>query len=212
MLWWYKCINVTIHPGFGSQSGRPKPKILQNTQQHFPTDSCSDSESEIELRSTHTSPETTTSEESDETLVDTSLCTTPTPSLSGKGDLDSAKGHSQPIVGTLPLTDQSLPDSVPTEGDPQEKHLPPSPSEAEGPASISTPPRDTLDNPPGQGNNFEKRVQNFVKAREETVTTPPPKESGHVVTTPPSHHREDSPPTTLQKTNQKLLLVQRMAQ
>ena len=28
MLWWYKCINVTIHPDFGSQSGGPKTKTL----------------------------------------------------------------------------------------------------------------------------------------------------------------------------------------
>ena len=83
---------------------------------------------------------TTTSEELDQTLVDTSSSTTPTQSLSGEGDLDSAEDHSQPIVGTLPLTDQNLPDSVFTEGDPQEKHPPPSPSEAEGPTSTDTPP------------------------------------------------------------------------
>ena len=74
----------------------------------------------------------------------------------GEGDLDSAKGHFQPIVGTLPLTDQNLPESISTEGDPQEKHLPPSPSEAEELTSTDTPPRDTSDNPPGLGNNFEK--------------------------------------------------------
>ena len=147
-------------------------------------------ESEIELRSTHTSPETTTSEELDRTLVDTSSSTTPTPSLSGEGDLDSAKGHSQPIVGTLPLTDQNLPDSVSTEGDPKKKHPPHSPSEAEGPTSTDSPPKDTLDPP---GDNFEKRVQNFVTAREETVTTPPPEESEHIVTTPPSHHKRGFP-------------------
>ena len=28
LLWVYKCINVTIHPGFGSQSGGPKTKTL----------------------------------------------------------------------------------------------------------------------------------------------------------------------------------------
>ena len=104
----------------------------------------------------------------------------------GEGDLDSTKGHSQPIVGTLPLTDQNPPDSVSTEGDPQEKYLPPSPLEAEGPTSTDTPPRDTLDNPPGLGANFENRVQNFVKAREETVTTTAPEESEQTVATPPS--------------------------
>ena len=114
----------------------PKPSKTHSST--FPQDS--DSESETELRSTHTSPETTTSEESDGTLVYTSLSTAPTPSLSGEGDLDSAEGHSQPIVGTLPLTDQNPPDRVSTEGDPQEKHLPLSPSEAEGPTSTDTPP------------------------------------------------------------------------
>ena len=91
-----------------------KPKPSETHSSTFPQDS--DSESEIELRSTHTSPETTTSEESDGTLVDTSTSTTPTPSLSGEGDLDSAEGHSQPLVGTLPLTDKGLPEN------PQEKH------------------------------------------------------------------------------------------
>ena len=153
----------------------------------FPQDSDSDSESEIELRSTHTSPETTTSEESDETLVDTSLSTTATPSLLEEGDLDSTKGHSQLPVGTLPLTDKGLPEN------PQETHPPPGPSGAEGP--ITNPSKKTSDNPPGLGDNFEKKVQNFEKARKETVTTPPPKESEHVVTT-----------------NQKPILVLRMAQ
>ena len=115
-----------------------KPKPSETHSSTFPQDF--DSESEIELRSIHTSPETTTSDESDGTLVDTSSSTTPTPSLSGEGDLDSAEGHSQPIGGTLPLTDQGLPDRVSTEGDPQEEHPPPGPSGAEGPTSIDTPP------------------------------------------------------------------------
>ena len=120
-----------------------------------------------------------------ELLVDTSSSTTPTPSLLGEGDLDSIEGHSQLLVGTLPLTDKGPPEN------PQEKHLSPSPSGAEGPTS--TPSKKTSDNPPCLGDNFEKKVQNFVKARKETVTTRPPEESDHVVTTPPFHHREDSP-------------------
>ena len=134
-----------------------------------------------------------------------------------EGDLDSAEGHSQPIVGTLPLTDQSLPDSVSTEGDPQEKHPPPSPSEALGPTSTDIAPRNTSNSPPDLGDNFEKRVQNLVKAREETVTTPPPEESKQTVATPPSVPKEP----TLQeeefpskypflRTIQKPLLVLRM--
>ena len=185
MWWWCKCISITIHPGFGSQSGGPKTKPSETHSSTFPQDSDSDSESEIELRSTHTLPETTTSVESDGTLVDTSSSMTPTPSLSGEGDLDSTEGHSQLLVGTLPLTDKGPPENT------QEKHPLPSPSEAEGPTSI--PSKKTSDNLPGLGDNFEKRVQNFVKARKETVTTPPPKESVHVVITPLFHPREDSP-------------------
>ena len=67
------------------------PKSSETYSNTFPQDSDSDSESEIELRSTHTSLETTTSEESDGTVVDTSSSTTPIQSLSGEGDLDSAK-------------------------------------------------------------------------------------------------------------------------
>ena len=111
--------------------------------------------------------------------------------MSGEGDLDSAEGHSKPIGGTLPLTDQSPPDSVSTEGDPQENHPSPGQSEAEGPTSIfPPPPRNTSDSPPDLGDNSEKRVQNLVKAREETVTTPPPEELEQTVATPPSFPKE----------------------
>ena len=140
-----------------------KPKSSETHSSTFPQDSNSDSESEIKLRSTHTSPETTTSEELDGTLVDTFSSTTTTPSLLGEGDLDSTEGQSQLLVGTLPLTDKGPPENT------QEKHLPSGPSEAEGPTSIHY--KKTSDNPPGLGDNFEKKVQNFVKARKETVTT-----------------------------------------
>ena len=149
-----------------------KPKPSETHSSTFPQDSDSDSESEIELRSTHTSPETTTSKELDGTLVDTSTSTTPTPSLSGEGDLDSTKGDSQLLVGTLPPMDKDPPEN------PQEKHLPPSPSGADGPTF--TPSEDNSDNLPGPRDK-------------ETVTTPPSEESKHVVTTPPFHLREDSP-------------------
>ena len=39
-------------------------------------------------------------------MVDSPTSPTPTQSLSGEGDLDSKKGHSQPSVGTLPLTEK----------------------------------------------------------------------------------------------------------
>ena len=92
--------------------------------------------------------------------------------MSGEGDLDSTKGHSQLLVGTHPLTDKDQLENS------QEKHLPPGPSGAEGPTF--TPSEDNSDNPPGLRDK-------------ETVTTPPSEESEHVVTTPLFHHREDFP-------------------
>ena len=145
-----------------------RPKQSETHSSTFPQDSDSDSESDIELRSTHTSPETTTSDESDGTLVDSSISTTPTPSLSGAGDLDSTEGHSQLSVGTLPLTDKNLPK------DPEEKNLPPSPSVKEPTFGSS---KDNPGNPP-------RNV--------ETVTIPPSEELEHVVDTPPYPQRKDS--------------------
>ena len=45
-------------------------------------------------------------------MVDSSTSPTPTQSLSGEGDLDSEKGHSQPSVGTLPLTEKDPPEKL----------------------------------------------------------------------------------------------------
>ena len=44
-------------------------------------------------------------------MVGSPTSPTPTQSLSEEGDLDSAKGHSQPSVGTLPLTEKDPPGS-----------------------------------------------------------------------------------------------------
>ena len=107
------------------------------------------------------------------------------PILVGGRRLGLHQGSSQLLVGTLPLTDKGPPENT------QEKDLPPGPSGAEEPTSI--PSKKTSDNPPDLGDNFAKKLQNFVKARKETVTTPPPEELEHVVTTPLFHHREDSP-------------------
>ena len=71
-----------------------KPKQSETHNSTFPQDLDSDSESEIELRSTHLSPEETTSDESDGTLVETSTSSSPTHPLSGGGDLDTTEGHS----------------------------------------------------------------------------------------------------------------------
>ena len=106
-----------------------KPKQSETHSSTFPQDS--DSESEIELRSTHSSPEVTTSDESDGTLVDASTPSSPTHPLSGEGDLDSTEGHSQLLVGTLPLTDKDPPEN------PEDKGPPPNPP-VEGLASGSS--------------------------------------------------------------------------
>ena len=49
--------------------------------------------------------------------MDSPTSPTPTQSLSGEGDLDSKKGHSQPSVGTLPLTEKDPPEK-PEDRDP----------------------------------------------------------------------------------------------
>ena len=134
---------------------------------------------EIELRSTHTSPETTTFDELDGTLVDTFTSTTPTLSLPGEGDLDSTEGHSQLSVGTLPLSDKNPPK------DTKEKKPPPGPS-VEGPTSGFS--EDNPGNPP-------KTV--------ETVTTPPSEELEHVIGTPPSPCRQETPTEYPPKENPK---------
>ena len=55
-------------------------------------------------------------------MVESPTSPTPTQSLSGEGDLDSEKGHSQPSVGTLPLTEKDPPEK------PKDKDPPPSSS------------------------------------------------------------------------------------
>ena len=50
-------------------------------------------------------------------MVESPTSPTPTQSLSGEGDLDSVKGHSQPSVGTLPLTEKDPPEK-PKDKDP----------------------------------------------------------------------------------------------
>ena len=50
-------------------------------------------------------------------MVESPTSPTPTQSLPGEGDLDSEKGHSQPSVGTLPLTEKDPPEK-PEDRDP----------------------------------------------------------------------------------------------
>ena len=55
-------------------------------------------------------------------MVESPTSPTPTQSLLGEGGLDSAKGHSQPSVGTLPLTEKDPPEK------PEDRDPPPSSS------------------------------------------------------------------------------------
>ena len=55
-------------------------------------------------------------------MVESPTSPTPTQSLLGEGDLDSEKGHSQPSVGTLPLTEKGPPEN------PEDRDPPPSSS------------------------------------------------------------------------------------
>ena len=66
-------------------------------------------------------------------MVDSSTSSTSTQSLSGEGDLDSTEGHSQLLVGTLPLTEKDPPEK------PEDKNQPPSsPTEKGGGSQSST--------------------------------------------------------------------------
>ena len=154
-----------------------QPKQPETHSSTFPQDSDSDSESEIELRSSHSSPEETTSDESDGTLVDTSTPSSPTHPLSGEGDLDPTEGHSQLLVGTLPLTDKDPPKNPedkgpsqeplvegPTSGSPESKtrdkksgNIPPSEKSKQSIDSPSEyPPQDQPEAPINPGENLEK--------------------------------------------------------
>ena len=75
----------------------------------------------MELRSSQSSPEETTSEKSDGTLADSSTPSSSTQSLSGEGDLDPTEDHSQLSVGTLPLTDKDPPEDPEDKSPPQDQ-------------------------------------------------------------------------------------------
>ena len=144
-----------------------RPKQSETHSSTFPQDS--DSESEIELRSTHTSPETATSDESDGTLVDTSTSSTPTQSLSGGGELDSTDGHSQLLVGTLPLTDKDPPES------PEDKGPQPN-APVEGLAS-----------------GFSENNISDLSRDKKLATTPPSEKFKQVVDSPSEYPPQDQP-------------------
>ena len=89
--------------------------------------------------------------------------------MSREGDLDSTAGHSQLLVGTLPLTDKDPSES------PEDKNPPPNPS-VEGLASGFS--EDDTDNP-----SRDKKL----------ATTLSSEKLKQVVDTPPLPQREDSP-------------------
>ena len=127
----------------------------------------------LSLRSTHSSPEETTSDESDGTRVDTSRSSSPTHHLSGEGDLDSTEGHSQLLVGTLPLTDKDPPEN------PEDKGPPPIPP-VEGLAS-------------GSSENNTRDLSRDKKSD----TTPPTEKSKQVVDSPYEYPPQDQPETPI---------------
>ena len=139
-----------------------RPNQSETHSSTFPQDSDSDSESEVELRSTHTSLETTTSDESDGTLVD---------------------GHSQLLVGTLPLTDKDPPES------PEDKN-PPLNSSVEGLAS-----------------GFSEGNTGDLSRAKKLATTPLSEKFKQVVDTLHYHRKKIPLLNTLHKINQKPLLI-----
>ena len=123
----------------------------------------------IELRSSHSSPEETTSDESDGTLVDTSTPSSPTHPLSGEGDLDPTEGHFQLSVGTLPLTDKDQPKNPEDKDPPQE------------------PPVERLTSGSPENDTRNKKSGN----------TPPAEKSEQVVDSPSEYPPQDQPETPI---------------
>ena len=89
--------------------------------------------------------------------------------MSGEGALDSTEGHSQLLVGTLPLTDKDPPES------PKDKNPPLNPS-VEGLAS-----------------GFSEDNTGNLSRDKKLATTPSSEQLKQVVDTPPLPQREYSP-------------------
>ena len=89
--------------------------------------------------------------------------------MSGEGDLDSTEGHSQLLVGTLPLTDEDPPES------PEDKNPPANPS-VEGLAC-----------------GFSEDNTGNLSRDKKLTTTPSSEKLKQVADTPPLPQREDSP-------------------
>ena len=90
--------------------------------------------------------------------------------MSGEGDLDSTEGHSQLLVGTLPLTGKDPPES------PEDRGPPPNPP-FEGLASGSS--------------------ENNLSRDKKSYTTPPTEKSKQVVDSPSKYPPQDQPETPI---------------
>ena len=91
--------------------------------------------------------------------------------MSGEGDLDCTEGHSQLLVGTLPLTDKDPPEN------PEDKGPPPNPP-VEGLASGSS----------------ENNISDLSRDKK-SDTTPPTEKSKQVVDSPSEYPPQDQPET-----------------
>ena len=103
--------------------------------------------------------------------------------MSGEGDLDSTEGHSQLLVGTLPLTAKDPPESL------KDKNPPPNPLVV------------------GLASGFSEDNTDNLSRDKKLATTPSSEKLRQVVDTPPLPQREDSPSEYPQKINQKPLLI-----
>ena len=93
--------------------------------------------------------------------------------MSGEGDLDSTEGHTQLLVGTLPLTDKEPPEN------PEDKGPPPNPP-VEGFASDSS----------------ENNTRDLSRDKK-SDTTPPTEKSKQVVDSPSEYPPQDQPETPI---------------
>ena len=89
--------------------------------------------------------------------------------MSGEGDLDSTEGHSQLLVGTLPLTGKDPPENPVDKGPP---HEPP----VEGPTSGSP--------------------ENYTRDKK-SGNTPPSEKSKQLVDSPSEYPPQDQPETPI---------------
>ena len=93
--------------------------------------------------------------------------------MSGEGDLDSTEGHSQLLVGTLPLTDKDPPESPEDKGPP------------------SNPPVDGLASGSSENNTSD------LSRDKKSDTTPPTEKSKQVVDSSSEYPPQDQPETPI---------------